>query len=125
MIEYCLLGNDVQFHSVPVLERTMNITIIKGCTYTSARNKSLHAYAYIKINEVVYSFEGNNTTHHQRDNRFVFPDMSFDRWIGSAFISCIIQIPGEWFISNSSKLYQKPGKNRMYFYYAPFLFYCL
>ena len=95
---------------MPVLERTANTTIIKGCTYTSARNTSLHEFTYIKINEDVYTF-ANDDAHIQRENLFLFPDMIFDRRIDLATVSCIIQIPGESFTSNSSKLYQQPGWN--------------
>ena len=107
-----ILGNEVKFTSEPTFTRTLDETIVHGCTYTSTRNIDFLSNAFITVNEDLFKLNSSSRAVivGSTGNEFTLTNYTFSHFINSGTFKCLIQIGEENFFSNSSVLYEIPSK---------------
>ena len=107
---FCLSELIVEIKNRPVLTQALNYTTVSGCIYVSFLNESLHDFLYINYNGTLIKI--NEDSHLEDNNQRVhyFPTLGFNRRILSGIFSCVIMSQRVKEESNTTRLYENPGK---------------
>lgn len=105
------------FLSEPTFTRTLENTTVHGCTYKSAKNVDFSSSAYVtmgsdvfKLNSTTSLISGQIVSTVNGTSSFTLPDLTFNEFVKNGSFRCLIRVGEENFLSNSSVLYESPGK---------------
>ena len=99
-------SNKVVFTSKPKIFRTLEETVISGCSYSSSRSFDLTSYSYLLLGEE--RFDVNTSRVIGEGVSFSMGNYTFSHFVKRGTVQCLIEIGGEKFTSNSSTLYENP-----------------
>ena len=100
-------SNKVIFTSKPTIRRTLEQTVINGCSYSSSRSFDLASYSYIVLGGE--TFNVNRSQAADEAGSFIMGNYTFSHFVKNGPVKCLIEIGDEKFTSNTSTIYENPG----------------
>ena len=106
IVKLTVSSNKVEFTSKPKVIRTLEETVVVGCSYSSLRSFDLNSFSYILLGGETFNI--NTTTVEGEALSFSMGNYTFSHFVKNSTVQCLIQIGEERFTSNSSTLYESP-----------------